>query len=165
MSKLDNYFTAFYESEKVQKYLQMQKDRDLFDSMVDSDHIFDQNHRIDKMLRILNLNKHIIKDKTILNIRPKLAILAFAAVREGAKEVIIVDDSNMTNYIEQLILKHNLSDKIKVIKKSVRDQSLKLEKVDILLSDWIGSFGVNMGYAEDFIYARDHFLKANGIVM
>ena len=164
MSKLDNFFTEFYQSEKTKKYLQMQNDRDLFDTMVDSDYIFDQKNRTEKLLKILKQNKKMIKNKTILNIRPKLAILAFAAIKEGAKQVIIVDNSNMTNYIQQLVDKHNLSDKIKVIKKNIRDKDLKIEKVDVLLSDWIGSFGINQGYAEDFIYARDRFVKGEGYV-
>lgn len=164
MSKLDNYFTGFYNSDMAKKYLELQKDRDLFDAIIDSDHIFDQTTRVDKLLELLSLNRHLLKDKTILNIRPKLAILAIAAIREGAKHVTIVDDSNMTSYIQHLVNKHQLGDRITVIKKSILDKDLKLDKFDVLISDWIGSFGINQGYVNDFIYARDQFVKNDGVV-
>lgn len=164
MSKLDSYFTSFYNAEHTKKLLEMQNDRDLYDSLVDADHIFDQASRIDKFLEILSLNKHLIKGKTILNIRPKLAIVAVAAIREGAKHVTIVDDSNLTNYLKTVIEKNNLSEKVTIVKKSIKDEDLQLEKFDILLSDWIGSFGVNQGYVDEFVAARDRFVKPDGIV-
>lgn len=164
MPNFDDYFTEFYDSETTKQFLQLQNDRDLFDTMVDSDYIFEQTNRVDKLLEILSLNRHLIHNKTVLNIRPKLGILAFAAIREGAKEVIIIDDGNTSNYIEQLISKHNLNTRIRVIKKNIKDQEIELSKVDILLGDWMGSFGINQTHAEEFIYARDKFLKPDGIV-
>ena len=55
-----------------------------------------------------------------------------------------------------------VGDRIKVLHTKVEDLNLHGEKVDILISEPMGTLLVNERMLESYLYARDHFLKPNG---
>ena len=55
-----------------------------------------------------------------------------------------------------------VGDRIKVLHSKVEDLDLHGEKVDILISEPMGTLLVNERMLETYLYARDHFLKPNG---
>lgn len=55
-----------------------------------------------------------------------------------------------------------VGDRIKVLHTKVEDLDLHGEKVDILISEPMGTLLVNERMLETYLYARDHFLKPNG---
>ncbi len=55
-----------------------------------------------------------------------------------------------------------VGDKIKVLHSKIEDLNLHGEKVDILISEPMGTLLVNERMLETYVYARDHFLKPNG---
>lgn len=55
-----------------------------------------------------------------------------------------------------------VGDRIKVLHSKIEDLDLHGEKVDILISEPMGTLLVNERMLETYVYARDHFLKPNG---
>lgn len=60
---------------------------------------------------------------------------------------------------------NNLQDRIHLIKGQLEKINLPVEKVDIIVSEWMGYFLLFEGMLDSFVYARDTFLKPNGIVL
>lgn len=58
---------------------------------------------------------------------------------------------------------NNCKDVIEVIEKRVEDiDPSSIEKVDVIVSEWMGFYLVHEGMLESVIKARDLFLKVNG---
>ncbi len=56
----------------------------------------------------------------------------------------------------------DIGDRIKVLHSKIEDLDLHGEKVDILISEPMGTLLVNERMLETYLYARDHFLKPGG---
>ena len=116
-------------------------------------------------------NKHLFKDAVVMDLGAGSGILSFFAVQAGAKKVYAIEASGAANRIQQMIdaadKGHNsyLKDKIVVINKKIEDPSIQIPKVDILISEPIGVLVFHERMIESFLYARDHFLKPNGIIL
>jgi protein arginine N-methyltransferase 3 len=59
----------------------------------------------------------------------------------------------------------NKVDNIKFVKGRVEDVPLPCEKVDIIVSEWLGYFLFFEGMLDSVIYARNHYLKPNGLLL
>ena len=64
-----------------------------------------------------------------------------------------------------IIEKNNLSDQITVIKGKIEEIELPVEKVDIIVSEWMGYFLLYESMLDTVIFARDKWLVKDGIVL
>ncbi len=62
------------------------------------------------------------------------------AARAGAKHVYGVENANIIDYSRKIIEENNLSGKITLIKGKIEEITLPVEKVDIIISEWMGYF-------------------------
>ena len=60
---------------------------------------------------------------------------------------------------------NNFSDKITIIKSKVEDAVLPVEKVDIIISEWMGYFLLYEAMLDTVLFARDKWLAKDGIVI
>lgn len=60
---------------------------------------------------------------------------------------------------------NNLSGKIDLIHAKIEDITLPVEKVDIIVSEWLGYFLLFEGMLDSVFYARDKFLKPDGLIL
>lgn len=58
-----------------------------------------------------------------------------------------------------------MQEKVHLIRGRIEDTNLPVEKVDVLVSEWMGYFLLFEGMLDSFIYARDNHLKQGGIVL
>jgi hypothetical protein len=86
------------------------------------------------------------------------------AAKAGAKLVIAVDKSDiMTKAIENIF--HNgLSSTITCLKGAIEDVVLPVDKVDVIVSEWMGYFLLYEAMLPSVLYARDKYLKPDGIL-
>ncbi len=91
-------------------------------------------------------------------------ILSMMAARAGAKHVYAIEMSDMADKAITIIAKNGLSDKITVIKKKIEEVSLG-EQVDIIVSEWMGYCLFYEAMLDSVIFARDNFLKSDGIMI
>ena len=107
-------------------------------------------------------NKEIFKDKIVLDIGSGTGILSFFAAQAGAKHVYGIEFADIADYSIDIIKKNNMQDKITIIKAKVEEAELPVEKVDIILSEWMGYFLLYESMLDCLLYARDKWLKKDG---
>ena len=107
-------------------------------------------------------NKDIFKDKIVLDIGSGTGILSFFAAQAGAKHVYGIEFADIADFSIDIIKKNNMEDKITIIKSKVEEAELPVEKVDIILSEWMGYFLLYESMLDCVLYARDKWLKKDG---
>jgi len=105
-----------------------------------------------------------IKDKVVLDLGTGTGILAMFCAKAGAKRVYAVEASNLADWTELVVSKNNLSHIVKVIKGRIEEIQLP-EKVDIIVSEWMGTFLIFESMLESLLWTRDYWLKPDGILL
>lgn len=86
------------------------------------------------------------------------------AARAGAKHVIGVDMSSIIEKATEIVAANKLSDKITLIQGKMEEVVLPYEKVDIIISEWMGYFLLYESMLETVLYARDRYLTSDGLI-
>lgn len=114
------------------------------------------------MNAILN-NAAAFKDKVVLDIGCGTGILSIFAAQAGARKVYGVDFADIADYANDIVNRNNLSNKVTIIKSKIEDVNIP-EQVDIIISEWMGYFLIYESMLDSVIYARDKWLKPDGLV-
>ena len=89
-------------------------------------------------------NKHLVKDKVVLDVGCGTGILCMFAAQAGAKKVIGIDMSNIIDQAKKIVETNGFADTITLVKGKMEDIDLMKEacvdKVDIIISEWMGYF-------------------------
>ncbi|KAI3377355.1 hypothetical protein L3Q82_008559, partial [Scortum barcoo] len=109
-------------------------------------------------------NPEVFRDKVVLDVGCGTGILSMFAARSGAKKVIAVDQSEIIYQAMDIVRSNQLEDKITLIKGRIEDISLPVEKVDIIISEWMGYFLLFESMLDSVLYARDLYLADTGSV-
>ncbi|CEJ90713.1 Putative Hnrnp arginine n-methyltransferase [[Torrubiella] hemipterigena] len=109
-------------------------------------------------------NKHIFKDKVVLDVGCGTAILSMFAAKAGAKQVIGVDMSTIIFKAREIVAANGLSDKVTLIQGKMEEIVLPVEKVDIIISEWMGYFLLYESMLDTVLYARDKYLAKDGLI-
>lgn len=88
------------------------------------------------MHAILN-NKHLFKDKIVLDVGCGTGILSMFAAKAGASRVFGVECSAIATQAEQIVAENGMSDVITIIKGKMEDIKLPVDYVDIIISEWM----------------------------
>jgi predicted RNA methylase len=72
--------------------------------------------------------------------------------------VYAVEASDIADLAIQIIEQNGFSNKIKVIKGRMEDIDLP-EKVDVIVSEWMGFFLLHESMLSSVIYARDRYIE------
>jgi len=112
-------------------------------------------------------NKHLFKDKVVLDVGCGTGILSMFAARAGAKHVIGVDMSSIINKATAIVAANGLSNKITLLQGKMEEVKMPSEhmpdgKVDIIISEWMGYFLLYESMLDTVIYARDTYLRQEG---
>ncbi|KAF5006494.1 hypothetical protein FDECE_7129 [Fusarium decemcellulare] len=109
-------------------------------------------------------NKHIFKDKVVLDIGCGTGILSMFAAKAGAKQVIAVDKSDIMVKARENIFHNGLSNVITCLRGAIEDVQLPVDQVDIIVSEWMGYCLLYEAMLPSVLYARDKYLKPDGIL-
>lgn len=67
--------------------------------------------------------------------------------------------------MEQVLIENDVQNKVEVIHSKVEDIHLdSLEKVDIIVSEWMGFYLLHEGMLDSVLFARDNFLREDGLL-
>ncbi|KPP59849.1 Protein arginine N-methyltransferase 8-B-like, partial [Scleropages formosus] len=83
-------------------------------------------------------NKHVFKDKIVLDVGSGTGILSMFAAKAGARHVYGIECSSISEYSEKIIKSNHLDSVITIFKGKVEEVELPVEKVDIIISEWMG---------------------------
>jgi predicted RNA methylase len=118
--------------------------------------------RTEAYLNAIKSNVKDFEDKVILDVGCGTGVLSMFAVLYGkAKKVYAVEASDMSHIAKQLIEHNNMSDRIEVINDLIENVELP-EKVDIIISEWMGFYLLHESMFNSVIIARDKWLKDDG---
>eukprot|EP00106_Octopus_bimaculoides_P005650 XP_014773092.1 PREDICTED: protein arginine N-methyltransferase 3-like isoform X1 [Octopus bimaculoides] len=109
-------------------------------------------------------NSDIFKNKLVLDAGCGTAILSMFAAEAGAKTVFAVDQSEIVYKAMEIIQQNGFEDRIKITKGKIEDISQSLEKVDVIITEWMGYFLLFESMLDTVLYARDKLLKKGGLV-
>jgi len=111
-------------------------------------------------------NPILFRDAIVLDVGCGTGILSLFAARAGAKRVIAVDASNIAEKAEKIAKANNFENVITVIRGKIETISLPpdIEKVDIIVSEWMGYALLYESMLDSVLIARDRFLKPGGVM-
>jgi len=110
-------------------------------------------------------NKHLFKGKIVLDVGCGTGIMSLFAAKSGAKKVIGLDYSDIVLQAQQIVKDNHLEDVITIMKAKVEEVELPVDKVDIIISEWMGYCLLYESMLQTVIFARDKWLKPDGIIL
>lgn len=110
-------------------------------------------------------NKHLIKNKIILDVGCGTGILCLFAAKAEAKLVIGVDCSNIITSAESIVKDNNYTGIITLIRGKMEEVELPINKVDVIVSEWMGYCLFYESMLNTVIYARDKYLIDGGVML
>jgi len=111
-------------------------------------------------------NRHLLKGKVVLDVGCGTGILCMFAAKAGAKKVIGIECSSIVEHAEKIIKANKLDHIITLVKGKVEEVSLPdgIEKVDIIVSEWMGYCLFYESMLNTVILARDKWLAPGGFI-
>jgi type I protein arginine methyltransferase len=97
----------------------------------------------------------------VLDVGTGTGILAMFAAQAGAQKVYAVDATEIAEVATDLVKANGLSDQIQVIQGRAGEVALD-QKVDLIISEWLGSAGFVEGMLHAVLKARDQSLVPTG---
>jgi len=120
--------------------------------------------RTDSYRDAIYLNKNMFQDKVVLDIGCGTGILSMFAAKAGAKKVIGIDRSDIVLNAQKILQKNKLDHIIIIIRGEVEKVTLPVDKVDIIISEWMGYFLLYESMLDTVLFARDKWLQPGGTV-
>ncbi|KAM7266758.1 hypothetical protein ACFE04_008924 [Oxalis oulophora] len=119
--------------------------------------------RMDAYYNSIFSNKHHFQNKVVLDVGTGSGILAIWSAQAGARKVYAVEATKMAAHARQLVKANNLEGVVQVIEGTMEDITLP-EKVDVIISEWMGYFLLRESMFDSVICARDRWLKPTGVM-
>jgi protein arginine N-methyltransferase 3 len=121
--------------------------------------------RTDAYRDFIYQNKHLFKGKVVLDVGCGTGILSLFCAKAGAARVIAVDNSDIIDKARENIFNNGFADTITCLRGKVEEVTLPVEKVDIIVSEWMGYCLLYEAMLDSVIWARDKYLKPDGLMV
>jgi protein arginine N-methyltransferase 1 len=110
------------------------------------------------------INSVVRPGDVVLDVGAGSGILSVFAARAGAARVYAVERTPIAALAEQLAVANDVAGIVTVMQGDVMDIELP-EKVDVIVSEWLGGFGIDEGMLAPVIAARELWLKPGGVMI
>jgi predicted RNA methylase len=100
----------------------------------------------------------------VLDMGAGTGILSIFAAQAGARKVYAIERTDVAPVARRIVQSNGLADRIEVVQADLEDVRLT-EKVDVIISEWMGGFGVDENMLAPLVMARDRWLAAGGKII
>lgn len=108
-------------------------------------------------------NKECFADKAVLDVGAGSGILAIWAVQAGARMAYAVEATYMAYHAKRLAEHNGVADRVDVRQCYLEECELP-ERVDVIISEFMGYFLLRESMFDTILYARDTYLKPGGAI-
>lgn len=115
-------------------------------------------------LRAICENKHLFKNKIVLDVGCGTGVLSMFAAKAGAKKVYAVECSKIVDQARVIVRDNGFGEVIEVVEGKIEDVELGVAEVDIIISEWMGYFLFYESMLDTVLFARDKWLKKGGFL-
>lgn len=115
-------------------------------------------------MRAIMNSAHLFKGKTVLDVGSGTGILCLFAAKAGAKRCIGIECSEIAGFATAIAKQNGFGDTITYVNGKVEEVELPVEKVDIIISEWMGYFLIYESMLDSVLYARDRWLVDGGLI-
>ncbi|RDA86471.1 hypothetical protein CP532_3582 [Ophiocordyceps camponoti-leonardi (nom. inval.)] len=121
--------------------------------------------RTDAYRDFIYANKHLFVGKVVLDVGCGTGILSMLCAKAGAARVLSVDKSDIINKARENVFNNGMSKVITCIRGAIEDVVLPVDKVDIIVSEWMGYCLLYEAMLPSVLFARDKYLKPDGLLV
>jgi SAM-dependent methyltransferase len=100
----------------------------------------------------------------VLDVGAGSGILSVFAARAGAARVYAVEQTSVAVLAQELAAANGVEEIVQVIHGDILDVEPR-ERVDVVVSEWLGGFGIDEGMLVPVTAARDRWLKPGGVMI
>lgn len=121
--------------------------------------------RTDTYAEAIRLNRKSIQGGVVLDVGMGSGILSLFAAREGAKKVYGVEACRtMAEQVAHIIEANGRAEQIDILQGLMEKVNVP-EKVDVIISEWMGYLLLYESMLDSVLFARDHYLKPGGKIL
>ncbi|XXQ36996.1 SH3 domain-containing protein [Plasmodiophora brassicae] len=115
--------------------------------------------------KAVELASGFIKGRIVLDIGCGSGVLSIFCANAGAAHVYAVDASSVIEHARIVVNENDLSDRITLLKGKIEDITLPVEKVDVIISEWMGTLLICESMIASVLSARQRYLAPGGLMM
>jgi SAM-dependent methyltransferase len=97
----------------------------------------------------------------VLDVGAGTGILSIFAAQAGARKVYAVERTDVARFARGLVARNGLSSRVEVIQRDIEAAVLPA-RVDLIVSEWLGAYGVDENLLPVVLLARDRWLRPGG---
>ena len=111
-------------------------------------------------------NKHLFKDKVVMDVGCGTGILSMFAAKAGARRVIGVEKTDFAILARKVVRDNNLHKVVTILYGKVEEVELPddVDKVDVIVSEWMGYCLFYESMLPSVLFARDKWLGKDGVI-
>ena len=108
--------------------------------------------------RFIYSNPSLFQDKVVLDVGCGTGILSLFAAKAGARLVIGVDAADIADEARAIVKANGYEGRVVIVKGRMEEVRLPVERVDVIVSEWMGYFLLYESMLPSVLYARDRYL-------
>lgn len=110
------------------------------------------------------LSRAVQPGDIVLDLGAGTGLLSMFAAAAGARKVYAVERTDVAAVARLMVERNGFAERIDVLQSDSEDVTLP-EAVDVLVSEWMGGFGVDENMLAPLVMARDRWLKPGGKII